>query len=538
MTASDRTPQALSARIEQRRVAALSVLDGARQSRLGQFFTPGRAASLIAGFPRLPESGRLRVLDPGAGAGSLAGAVVARVLQDAPTLEVDVVAVEVDSGMVSYLAETLDDCVETAATAGTKVTTQLVVGDYLDLSTGLLSQEPLLTEPFDLVIMNPPYRKLALSSAYRKAMTAHGAECPNLYAAFLALGADALRPGGQLVAITPRSFANGPYFGNFRNFLLDRIALDRLHAFESRSTVFSDTGVLQENVIVSGTKSGVRDKVVLSVSTGHTDKGEERVVGYYEVVRPGDRQRFVRIASGGQDTAVAELIASMPATLADLGITVSTGKVVDFRCRDNLRETVSDGCVPLVYPGNLRNGIVEWPRAICKPQAFWSGTGDGPQKMLVPNGYYVAVKRFSAKEERRRIVAAIWDPDVNGEVDVAFENHLNVFHKDGAGLGRDLAVGLSLWLNSSVVDQFFRTFSGHTQVNATDLRSIRFPDVTALRALGSNRTALLPSQDHVDELVERYVMRAERPVPMPPTLGDEAVDVSAELAAARDEERW
>ncbi|BCR79676.1 hypothetical protein SK1NUM_01190 [Arachnia rubra] len=121
--------------------------------------------------------------------------------------------------------------------------------------------------------------------------------------------------------------------------------------------------------------------------------------------------------------------------------------------------------------------------------------------MLLPEGWYTIVKRFSAKEERRRIVASFWSPlDNPGEV--AFENHLNVFHVNGQGLDEDLAKGISVWLNSSVIDKFFRTFSGHTQVNATDLRTLRFPSGATLRALGCN-TAV--SQIEVDSLIMKLI---------------------------------
>lgn len=497
----DEASAALTARTEARRVSALPTLSSDQQARLGQFFTPERASVLIASLPRLPEAGRFRVLDPGAGSGSLAAALTARVLRECPALELEIVAVEIDPGVRHYLQATLTDLTETASAAGVKVAAEIVLGDYIELSTSLITKPTVLGSPFDLVIMNPPYRKLGLNSAHRRALLHQGVECPNLYAAFLALGTTALDPGGQLVAITPRSFANGPYFEQFRSFLLDRLSLDRLHIFESRSTVFSDTGVLQENVVFSGTRQGRNDKVVLSVSRrGHTDKSVERIVSYSEVVRPCDRQRFIRILADDNDTVVAETMAALPATLPDLNVQVSTGKVVDFRARENLRKFPEPGSVPLIYPGNVRSGIIEWPREIRKDQAFSVRSEAERKKFLLPAGFYLVVKRFSAKEERRRVVAAVWDSRRNTSA-VAFENHLNIFHANGAGLDHDLAVGLSYWLNSSIVDNFFRTFSGHTQVNATDLRTLRFPPLSALKALGQGQKILLPKQDEIDRMI-------------------------------------
>jgi len=491
---------ALTARAEARRVSALQTVSVGQQASLGQFFTPERAAALIADLPRLPETGRFHVLDPGAGSGSLAAALAARVLRERPALELEIVAVEIDPEVGRYLQATLTDLAETARVVGVRVATEIVLGDYVELSTSLMTTPAALDRPFDLVIMNPPYRKLGLNSVYRRALLHEGVECPNLYAAFIALGATALDPGGQLVAITPRSFTNGPYFGQFRRFLLDRLSLDRLHIFESRSTVFSDTGVLQENVVFSATRQGSNDKVILSVSRGHARESIERVVGYSDVVCPGDRYRFIRILVDNSDTVIAEMMAALPAILPDLNVQVSTGKVVDFRARDNLRKLPESGSVPLIYPGNLRSGIVEWPREIRKDQGFALRSEGEQKKFLLPSGFYVVVKRFSAKEERRRVVAAVWDPGRNAS-SVAFENHLNIFHANSAGLDRDLAVGLSYWLNSSIVDTFFRTFSGHTQVNAMDLRTLRFPPLDALRALGYGQEMLLPIQDEIDRLV-------------------------------------
>jgi adenine-specific DNA-methyltransferase len=504
MTGDRGSPVDLLDRAERNRVAALAGLDPRMQETLGQFFTPARAAALIAAMPRLPDRGQLRVLDPGAGSGMLSAALVARVLDESPNLRLHVVAVETDGGVLPHLRATLEDC---AAVGAGRVSFEVVETDFITSSTGMAADERL--SGFDLVIQNPPYAKLAASSAARAAVREIGADAPNLYAAFLALGTSALAPGGQLVAITPRSFCNGPYFGSFRRFLLAHLALDRVHVFESRSTVFADTGVLQENVIFSATRDGARRSVVLSSSDGHQDDATHRAVPYNDVVRSDDPHRFIRITTADADVEIAERMLSRPGTLADLDLTVSTGRVVDFRSRECLFVDALSGALPLIYPGNVRNGGVVWPREIRKAQWFLPVT-EKDSRLLLPQGWYCVVKRFSAKEERRRIVAAVWSP-VATPGPVAFENHLNVFHRGGSGLGRDTAYGLSLWLNSTLVDRYFRTFSGHTQVNATDLHTLRFPDLSTLRTLGSFAGTSLPEQDEIDAMIDKVVYSASLP---------------------------
>jgi adenine-specific DNA-methyltransferase len=280
-------------RTEGRRRHALAALDPADQARYGQFFTPERAADLVASMPRLPDSGTLRVLDPGAGSGSLAAALVQRVITESPEVNMELVAVEIDPSVEGYLRATLEDCQAAADDAGMTLKTRLVVGDFLDLSNTHLGADDVLSQSFDIVIMNPPYAKLSLASKARAALKQHGVDCPNIYAAFLALGAAALVPDGQLVAITPRSFANGPYFEQFRKYLLNTVAIDRLHTFESRSTVFADTGVLQENIVLSASRGAEGSKVRLTVSSGHTDEAVEHLVDYAEIVAPGDPHQFL-----------------------------------------------------------------------------------------------------------------------------------------------------------------------------------------------------------------------------------------------------
>ena len=486
-------------RAERRRVELSNALADARlRSEHGQFFTPAKAALLIARMPSITGPA-VRVLDPGAGSGMLSAAFVARWLADAPEVVLEIVAVERDPAVAPILRDTLEDCEKVAADLGASLTTTIVVGDFIDISTGLDQKDDLISG-FNLVIQNPPYAKMPASSPQRDALRWSGVDTPNLYAAFLALGARALDAGGQLVAITPRSFCNGPYFGAFRSYLLDRISLDRVHVFASRSTVFADTAVLQENVVFSGTLDGQRETVTVSESTGYDDEATTRVVPYAEVVHPDDPHRFIRITTSDVDTATAERMMALPATLADLGLTASTGRVVDFRSRECLRHEAEGDALPLVYPANLRDGRVEWPRSIRKAQWF-APACSRDDAMLMPEGWYCVIKRFSAKEERRRIVAAVWSPlDHAGRV--AFENHVNVIHESGEGLDPLVVRGLCLWLNSTLVDRFFRTFSGHTQVNATDLRSLRYPDTDTLRRLGDIAPKMLPAQKHIDTLVD------------------------------------
>lgn len=329
-------------------------------------------------------------------------------------------------------------------------------------------------------ILNPPYKKISSTSNHRKLLRTAGLETVNLYSAFLGLTIALMAKGGEIVAIVPRSFCNGTYFRPFRQYLLSETAVTHIHVFTSRSRTFRDDDVLQENIIVRLVRGGVQTDVTISEShDASLADYRERSVHFDEIVDPSDRQRFIHVPTVELETS-ADIFGFL---LDELDIEVSTGPVVDFRVRDSWLSDPLPDCAPLIYTHHLRAGRLEWPRKHKKPNAL--AINDQTKRWLMPAGRYCFTKRFSAKEERRRLVAYFFDTQTLPYRFFGIENHLNVFHSKKAGLPIDLAKGLAVFLNSSVVEERFRAFSGHTQVNATDLRVMRYPHRSALLRLGA-----------------------------------------------------
>ncbi|MGW2519801.1 Eco57I restriction-modification methylase domain-containing protein [Streptomyces sp. NPDC001617] len=472
------------ANTETRRQAALGKLDPSTQAVLGQFFTPVKAAALMASMLRVDDlSGTVRVLDPGAGAGSLSAALVDRLHTERPDVAVHVVAVETDPSLTPYLRATLEEC-----RSAYGISYDLVEGDYL------LGEGAELDGPFDVVIANPPYGKLASDSPARLATAARAVDTPNVYVAFWARAVASLKKEGQGVFIVPRSWANGPYYRTFRRWLLSTTSLDVLHEFESRTKVFADTKVKQENVIVAFTLRPQIPNVILSKSIAHDEEPIARSVPFSMIVHTEDDDKIIHFADGVSVPSAARF------TLADLGISVSTGKVVDFRNRQYLTDNLdTPGVTPMIYQSNIRSGGIEWPQAKArKPQGFIA-VDDAAIRQLLPQGSYVVVKRQTAKEDRRRVIAAVWD----GPSRVALDNKTNYLHESNNPLEKNLARGLMLWLNSTVLDRYFRAFSGHTQVNAGDLRRLPFPSREDLVLLAKTAPHGLPNQETLDAVVAK-----------------------------------
>ncbi len=436
----------------------------------------------MAGLFVQTSNSACHLLDAGAGIGSLSAAFLERLASgDLDYQRITIDAFERDESLHPYLHKTLEDYGQSLNTVS-----HISGGDFIE--TAVQSMCGSLFAPslprYSHALLNPPYKKIRSDSAHRRALRRAGIETVNLYAAFVAASLALLAHRGQLVAITPRSFCNGPYYRPFREFVLERAAIQHLHLFASRNTTFKDDGVLQENLIIRCERGAPQGEVTVTSSTddSFTDLQTD-TYPFERIVFPDDRERFIHIPHSPRQPTLEESPA-IRSSLNELGVSVSTGPVVDFRLKRHLRDMPQEGTVPLLYPGHSKGYTTHWPKPdLKKPNAIVHNAET--DKWLYPNGWYCVVRRFSSKEEKRRIVASVVQPHRFPEAELlGFENHLNVFHARKRGLPEPLARGLAIFLNTTVVDETFRRFNGHTQVNATDLRRMKYPSRATLMALG------------------------------------------------------
>lgn len=488
---------------------------------MGQFMTPATIATFMASLFRDTEQDIL-LLDPGAGVGSLTAAFVSEISSRPVHPKcIETHAFELDPVMFEYLSSTLRECHQSSHNHGIHFTGEAFREDFIEHGVALLCEGASLFggQPtgFTHCIMNPPYKKIRNDSTYRRLIRKVEVETSNLYSAFMAIAIKLLRPGGELVAIVPRSFCNGTYFTRFRELLLTEMAICHVHVFDSRNQAFKDDNVLQENIILHAVKEKHQGKVAITSTSGPANEGMTyRQVEFENVVKPGDPNRFIHIAVHDSDQMVVDRLNAFECTLADLGLDVCTGPIVDFRHRPDIQQQASNLAFPLVYPGHASEHFVAWPKPEGKkPNAIKESESSRPY--LMRNGWYVLTRRFSAKEERRRIIAILHDPSQVPGKKVGFENHLNVYHQRNQGLDPALAKGLAVYLNSTLIDMYFRQFSGHTQVNASDLRILRYPNPDVLRKLGEHVVDVFPDQTFIDTMIDMEIdMKKRRPPSLNP----------------------
>jgi adenine-specific DNA-methyltransferase len=414
---------------------------------------------------------------------------------------IEVVAYETDPNLCRLLVCSLSHLGAWLGQRGIEVAHRVVEGDFVLEMAAALGSEPRLFSPlaedtrFEIAIANPPYFKIPRSDSRAQAARAvvHGQ--PNIYALFMAVAASLLAPGGELVGITPRSYCSGPYFRAFRERFFEMMVPEWLHVFESRRQAFRRDDVLQENVVLKARRadgwwsgSDANDRVVIvSCSDGARDLGKlrPRSVGIRAILDRYSHDVVVRIPVTKDDEILAETVEEWKGCLHAYGLQISTGPVVPFRAVPLLAKAGVVGAThaPLLWMQNVHAMRIEWPAGVRgKPQYIRASPEAMP--LLVPDRNYVLVRRFSSKEQTRRLTAAPLLAGQLGSRLVGIEHHLNYVHRPNGTLTADEAWGLAVLYNSSLLDRYFRTLNGNTQVSATELRAMPLPSLDLIREIG------------------------------------------------------
>jgi adenine-specific DNA-methyltransferase len=344
----------------------------------------------------------LRLLVPAAGGGILICAVAEELVARGNVREIEIVAHEIDADLVDCLEKVLRFLKNWAANLGVRVSFEIRKGDFVLSECVSLPMLEIVgnAQRFDLVIGNPPYFKIGKQDARATAASEVVYGQPNIYGIFMAVSAALLRVGGELVFITPRSFASGPYFKRFREWFFARVRPLGIHVFGSRRDAFGRDEVLQENVIFHGVrddgweKSKRGEMVAVSTSQGVSDLDRPKVTERRTDELIAGEGKILRIPASRDEEQALRKVEAWTGSLEAYGIQISTGPVVAFRSTGWLRKEANGETVPLVWLNHVFPLEMHWPNGVRKPQYISAEAAS--EKLLLPCKNYVVMRRFSA----------------------------------------------------------------------------------------------------------------------------------------------
>jgi adenine-specific DNA-methyltransferase len=459
----------------------------------GQFFTPLEIASAMASYAVF-EGNSVSILDPGCGTAVLSCALIEYLIKSNKDLiSIKLVVYETDPELVPVLKKVLEYLEDWVKNKGIQVNIILHQEDYI-LQNADYFNEPgdLFTKPaelFDIVISNPPYFKLAIDDpkvlAAKVVVNGH----PNIYAIFMALSAKMLNTGGELIFITPRSYAAGNYFKKFRAYFFNLIDPDRIHLFVSRKDTFRKDKVLQETVIFKGTRRMRNgEKVIVSSSAGIKDLANPSVKAFPKkvIIDAQSTEKILYLPTTDFEEAVLGIVRNWTGNLSKYQIQISTGPVVAFRSLKYICEQFENSSVqlaPLIWLHNVKQMKLEWP-VDKSNKGQYINIEEKSKPLLIPKKNYVLLRRFSSKDDKSRLIAApCFGNDFNGDY-IGIENKVNYIYRPKGNLERNEVLGLCALYNSRFYDIYFRIFNGNVNVSATELREMALPSLEMIREIG------------------------------------------------------
>lgn len=483
----------------------------------GQFFTPVEIAQFMSGLVNDPKD-EIKILDPGCGTAILSSSLIETLVQKKHKLkEVELVVYETDKDLLPYTKATLNYLNLWLQKRDVQFKAELNTNDFvLENKDCFEISNTLFLEPkntsYDIVISNPPYFKI--SKEDKRAIVAKSIVWgqPNIYSIFLMTAAKLLKKGGQLIFIIPRSFAAGNYFRAFREVFFSEVEMEQIHLFHSRTDTFNRDKVLQETLIIKGKKqklNGNLPPILLTHSNGIRDLNNPTEKEYQadELIDFNTKEKILHLPSNEMEDKVIRLFKSWGGSLHKYEMQISTGPVVSFRATEYLFEQYQNGTiflVPLYQLINTGKMTFEFPVSKRgKPQFIQLCEETKP--LLLPNKNYIFLRRFSAKDDKSRLVASPYFVDISQAQFIGVENHLNYIYRPKGHLQRNEILGLSALLNSKLFDTYFRTFNGNINVSATELREMPMPPLQDIQQIG-NQLILQNnySQSIVDDIVNDY----------------------------------
>ncbi len=473
------------------------------RKKYGQFFTSKETARFMAGLYTIPESmKKVCILDAGAGSGILSCALLERLEQICSVRTIELTCYENDNNILELLKENLQSY---QANSKKDIQIQIITDNYitsqsLDFNNRL--EDNFNSKKYDFIIGNPPYMKISKDAPEAITMSKVCYGTPNLYFIFAAMGLFNLNKDGEMVYIIPRSWTSGAYFKRFRQYFLTEGKLEYIHLFISRNKIFEKENVLQETMIIKVKKTNkVPEEITITSSQSNHDFDSltSLNVPYSLVVSKHDY--YVYLVTDKKEVSVLRRLQKFDKTLPDIGLKMKTGLIVEFRNREILRDYAEEGAIPLFYSQHIKQGEVKFP--IQKEHEYIVTNQRG---LIQENRNYLFVKRFTAKEEHRRLQCGVYLSKRYPQYKkISTQNKVNFIDELTTKMSEYLVYGLYVIFNSTLYDEYYRILNGSTQVNSTEINAMPIPDLKNIQKMGEK---LMKSKDmsegNCDIILEEY----------------------------------
>ena len=467
---------------------------GSDNVRLGRLFTKKETARLMSEMLTLnTEKTAYTVLDPGAGTGILAAAVVERICKECPACKrIFLTCYENDPLFLPMLEDNLERIRKKARHDYDVRLFVTVYGEnYITESKNhyTVTLDGPVEDKFDLIICNPPTELIEKGS--EEAKRVGGVSQLKISAAllFASVASGHLEEGGRLAIALPTTVASASALSGFRREMAERLGVERIHLFIGKQKNQKRAVPLKKQFIISYLR-GERPQAITVSTSVDWGKPENTVtlqpLPYDFVV--DEKDGTLTLPKSVEDTRIVRYISAFPETLGSLGLKVSTGLCIDSRCEGLLFTEPIQGCVPLIRPTALRHGQVRFPLPIKHQYLAPVNTS-----LIQKNKNMLLIKRVPAAGDDRLVNSAIYMASQLPQYRyISTHNKVNFIDTkdENDEMSARMVFGLYALLNSTIYDRFISIVSKSKQINAKELRNLPLPPRNLIENMGMRLLAV------------------------------------------------
>jgi adenine-specific DNA-methyltransferase len=342
---------------------------------------------------------------------------------------------------------------------------------------------------YDVVICNPPFRKLKADEAerYRSSYADVMQGQPNLYALFINLTVRLAKKHGLVGLVTPTSFLSGQYSCAVRTFLLTNTQIQHIGLVSERERVYLDVEQDTALTVLSADPPQVGKSASPAVSVVDRE-GRYIQIGSCHLPNSGSSWPLARDA---KDISLIEAASRSRFRISDYGYTPVVGCFVWNRDRrpaymtfDKVPRTKRATVVPLLWSSDVSSGgRLQFDRQTSAHGQHRYVDFKGLDHPAVRSRPGVLLQRVTSSEQPRRLVGAVVSErflrEHGGYVG---ENHVVILEQVNPDIGIAPRTLLKL-LETRAADRYFRCISGSSNVSVFELAQLPLPDPSELKRM-------------------------------------------------------
>lgn len=471
--------------------AYAKLLQEDRRKQLSMYFTPPTLASRVLGdlAARGAKFDKDVFLDPACGGSAFLVPIALRMKQSMKGrisaegliehLQAHLLGIEVDETLCVMSRQFLRGVLyeEIAATS--------LDPEFQVSKDDSLRNSKHLDEKIDVVVCNPPYRKMSahetqsLSADFSSVLSPQ----PNLYGVFIARCILFLKRRGLCTVVTPTSFLSGHSFAKLRKFITEDNQVLSVGILSQREGVFID--VQQETAVTTIRRGSKKAPPATSVSL-ISPIGRNDLVG---VCRLPCSEAAWPVPRASSDVVLIRAAEKLKHRIGDYGYQIRIGNHVWNRDKRKayLSEKIAkrfnkSGAVPLIWSSDIKAGeevrFDGRKKDNGERRFVVYEDGDNPSVIRKP---CVLLQRVTCNHQQRRLVAAaVPESFFRSYGGFVGENHTIILIPKVAR-PRISPRQLAALLGCNEIDRLYRCISGAANVSVFELGQLPLPDPNDLK---------------------------------------------------------